>query len=308
MGPPAHESSHCGRSGPVARHSNGESNPKLAGWLWAVIVLAIVAIIGAAVYFMGGGSDDQVAASSDKAATSETPRETALAETPSATTTASEDEASESAASETSGTDSPTARPSAESSTPAASPSPSGPSPENTLLLFDTSDGMTGFFAPVSNSLAETAQDLGGEGKQVAVWNYSSPLSPGVQVGYRANLNFGPADAASGTVIRFGTGGVPQTRSAVVAAVANAADYAAQSGQPARVLLVTTGTAQDMDDAAFTEAFTGAAGGDVELSVVHVGEGAKDSALESVASHFETVADASEQASVAAAMKKAAGV
>lgn len=286
---------------PMARHSKGENNIKLAGWVWAVIILAILALVGAILYFTGNSDDNANDAASTPAAettavATETTEEATTTDAPTSETDAPSSESEEATESESS---------TAESTTSAAPQGVAGA--ENTLILFDTSDSMGGIFAPVSNSLADTARELGAEGKQVAVWNYSSPLTPGVTVGYRSNLSFGSADEAANTVIRFGTGGVPQSRSAVVAAVANASDYANETGQPARVLLVTTGTAQDMDDAAFKEAFNAATQGTVELSVVHVGSGDRDTAIEDVATTVETAADASDRDAVRAALEKAAG-
>ena len=85
---------------------------------------------------------------------------------------------------------------------------------------------------------------------------------------------------------QFGTGGVPQTRSAVTAAVANAADQAAGTEQKAKVLLVTTGTAQDMDDPTFQQALADAKSDNVSLSVVHIGPGEKDAVLDDAADSF----------------------
>ena len=177
----------------------------------------------------------------------------------------------------------------------------------NTLLLLDTSSSMAPIYGPVSQALGATASDLAADGGAVSLWNYSSPISETATVGYRQNLGFGDGNAVSGTLGGFGTGGVPQTRSAVVAAVANAADQAAGSGDKARVLVVTTGTEQDMDDAQFTAALKDAASKDVSLSVVHVGEGNVDAALKSAADSFTTV-DSAEEAKLTGAITKAAGV
>ncbi|PIH11586.1 hypothetical protein CTJ10_12535, partial [Staphylococcus epidermidis] len=148
----------------------------------------------------------------------------------------------------------------------AAQPKPDLTMAANTLLLLDTSSSMAPIYGPVSQALGTTASDLAADGGAVSLWNYSSPISETATVGYRQNLGFGDGNAVSGTLGGFGTGGVPQTRSAVVAAVANAADQAAGSGDKARVLVVTTGTEQDMDDAQFTAALKDAASKDVSLS------------------------------------------
>ena len=93
----------------------------------------------------------------------------------------------------------------------------------------------------------------------------------------------------------------------MVAAVANAADQAAGSNDKARVLVVTTGTEQDMDDAEFTAALKDVAAKDVSLSVVHVGEGNVDAALRSAADSFDTV-DSADEAKLTGAINRAAGV
>lgn len=177
--------------------------------------------------------------------------------------------------------------------------------PTDTLLLLDTSDGMAPHFGAASAALADAAQGIGGSGHSVALWNYSSPLSPGVTVGYRDNLGFGNAEEAANAVGRFGTGGVPQTRSALVAAAQVAADRAQETSKPARVLLVTSGTQSDMDDASFTAAL-----GDiknVDIAVVHVGSGPVDTKVKEKATSFETVANADDAAALGAAVKKVAG-
>jgi hypothetical protein len=158
--------------------------------------------------------------------------------------------------------------------------------PADTLLLFDTSAGTAMDFgggsihSETANSLRQIALDLGGGGQQVALWNYSSPINPGVTKGWRRNVGFSDGTGAAEAVLRFGTGGVPQTRSALVAAVATAADKSRETGETTRVLLVTTGTAEDMDDATFVDALNQARGdADVQVETVHVGGGGVDGVL-----------------------------
>lgn len=176
---------------------------------------------------------------------------------------------------------------------PPAEP-PAAKAPTDTLILLDTSAGTTvafgdrSIYAASAASLSQIARDLGAGSQQVALWNYSSPLNPGVTQGWRRNVNFSDGNQVADSVLRFGTGGVPQTRSALVAAVANAADQARSTGEPVRVLLVTSGTAQDMDDAAFTAAFTEASGdADVSVEVVHVGGGEVDGVLAGLTAHTQ---------------------
>lgn len=160
---------------------------------------------------------------------------------------------------------------------------PEAPAARDTLILFDTSAPTEPFHQQATDTLAQLALDLGAEGRQVALWNYSSPLNPGVTQGWRSNVGFSDGTDAAAAIQRFGTGGVPQTRSAVVAAVSAAADRARDTGAPVRVLVVTSGTDQDMDDAAFASAFEQAKGdADVTVEVAHLGEGEPDAALAAV--------------------------
>lgn len=174
--------------------------------------------------------------------------------------------------------------------------------PENTLFLLDTSDAMAPYIQPAKDAIANTALELGGQGKQVGLWNYSSPLNPGVVVGYRQNITVSPdADSVAVAVRRFLTGGVPQTRQAVEAA---AGAYGAGDAKT-RVVLVTTGTADAGDDKAFEDAVRGAAGDKVEITVVRVGEGEADQAVEALSA--KTV-DAKQADAIEGAVKQASGL
>ena len=184
----------------------------------------------------------------------------------------------------------------------------------NTLFLFDTSaamaqsadDGRT-WFQVVSNAIAQAAPMVGAQ-HQVALWNYSSPLNPGVKKGWRENVSFTSSmtnEELGNTAIGFTTGGVPQTRAATVAAVNYATSYAKESGQPARVVLVTTGTSDLGDMSAVTQALSAAKAAKVELSVVHVGTGTQDSELMKAAQASEVVTTADNVADV---IEKLSGV
>lgn len=174
--------------------------------------------------------------------------------------------------------------------------------PENTLFLLDTSDAMSPYLQPAKDAIANAALELGGKGKQVGLWNYSSPLNPGVVVGYRQNISVSPdADSVAVAVRRFLTGGVPQTRQAVEAA---AGAYGAGEAKT-RVVLVTTGTADAGDDKAFEDAVRGAAGDKVEITVVRVGEGEADKAVEALSA--KTV-DAKQADAIEGAVKQASGL
>lgn len=284
----------------MARHSNGKNSFAVAGWVIAVAIITLLAIIALVAFLLrGAGNDD----GEDSAAPAAVEGSTEAAPETSTAAASSASSASKSAA--------PTSSSSPKSSAPATS-SAAAPKPDvtmaaNTLLLLDTSTAMAPMYGPVSEALGTTASDLAADGGAVSLWNYSSPISETATVGFRQNLGFGDGNAVSGTLSGFGTGGVPQTRSAVVAAVANAADQAAGTGDKARVVVVTTGTEQDMDDAQFTSALKDAASKDVSLSVVHVGEGSVDAALKSAADSFTSV-DSADETQLSGAINKAAGI
>ena len=183
-----------------------------------------------------------------------------------------------------------------------AQPASGDITPENTLFLLDTSEAMAPFLEPAADAIGATALELGGAGKQVGLWNYSSPLNPGVVNGYRQNLTVSPdAESVNIAVHRFLVGGVPQTREALQAA---AADYGTLDN-PTRIVLVTTGSADAGDDKAFADTFRQAAGDKVDVTVVHVGEGANDAAVEQVATK-QFAAPSADQ--IGPAIKQAAGL
>lgn len=174
--------------------------------------------------------------------------------------------------------------------------------PENTLFLLDTSDAMSPYIQPAKDAIANTALELGAQGKQVGLWNYSSPLNPGVVVGYRQNITVSPdANSVAVAVCRFLTGGVPQTRQAVEAA----ADAYGTGDAKTRIVLVTTGTADAGDDNAFENAVRGAAGDKVEITVVRVGEGEADQAVEALSAK---AVDAAQADAIEGAVKQASGL
>ena len=175
-------------------------------------------------------------------------------------------------------------------------------SPENTLFLLDTSDAMAPYIQSAKDAIASAALELGEQDKQVGLWNYSSPLNPGVAVGYRRNITVSPdAESVAVAVRRFLTGGSPQTREAVAAA----ADTYGSWDTPVRVVVVTTGTADADDDDAFADDVRQASGDNVQISVVHVGGGEPDAALASVAA---ATVDAAQADDIAGAVNRAAGL
>ena len=183
-----------------------------------------------------------------------------------------------------------------------AGSNPGALQPENTLFLLDTSDAMSPYIQPAKDAIANAALELGAQGKQVGLWNYSSPLNPGVVVGYRQNITVSPdADSVAVAVRRFLTGGVPQTRQAVEAA---AGAYGTGDAKT-RIVLVTTGTADAGDDNAFENAVRGAAGDKVEITVVRVGEGEADQAVEALSAK---AVDAAQADAIEGAVKQASGL
>lgn len=289
----------------MARHSNGQDNYRVAGWVIAVAVAVVVAIVALIIYLLAGNNDsgEDTNAAAESSSEAEVTDEAAAEESSVVESTGESEDESEAESTAVEESEEPEA---SEEETTSEQPAAPAIEAADTLILLDTSNGMADRFEPVTGALADTARALSGTGQSVALWNYSSPLNPGVTVGFRDNLGFGDGEAAANTITNFGTGGVPQSRSAVVAAVDTAADRAADTGSTARVLLVTTGTEGDMDDAGFTQAFEQAAGGNVELSVVHVGPGEPDAAIKGLADSFEAV-EGTDRAAVASALQEAAG-
>lgn len=276
----------------MARHSDGKNNYAIAPWVIIVAVLAVLAlVIGAFFLFRGGESDSSEPVAADKTTESSAVQKPTSESASTASTTPSKSEKP---------TESASAAPSTENR------EDQGVAP-NTLFLLDTSDNLAPYFDEVTQGVAEAASAVGAEGSQVALWNYSSPISATATVGFRQNVAYGDAENVAFAVRQFGTGGVPQTRSAVVAALDNATDQKAETGKDARVVLVTTGTQQDMDDASFTEAVKAARGQGVSLSVVHIGEGEKDAELEKLADSYKTISDPSNAQEGKKAIANAAG-
>src|SRR5699024_10377064 len=195
----------------MARHSNGQENYKPAGWVIAVAIVVIVAIIALLYFWLGNDNGDDANNAADQESTAqETSSDEATSEDASAETSVDEASTEENSEEET-----PSEEPET-SEAPAPAPSADADADADadaadTLILLDTSNAMAGQFDPVSGALANTARALSGANKAVALWNYSSPLNPGVTVGYRDNLGFGNGDEAANTIQAFGTGGEPQT-------------------------------------------------------------------------------------------------
>lgn len=156
--------------------------------------------------------------------------------------------------------------------------------PVDTLFLLDTSAQMNSDFGDRSrfeagaDAIAQVAPRLGETGRASALWNYSSPLNPGVTEGYRANLGFGRGTDVANSVQLLGTGGHPQTREAVAAALQTAADRASQFDQPVQVMLFTSGTDATMSDEQF-QTVLDKIPANVHLTAFHLGGGEPDPVL-----------------------------
>lgn len=285
----------------MARHANDKNNFAIAGWLIAVIVIAILVVLGLLLYLFTGNEDNGDGAETAAQETTQAAEETATDES-----AASEDEDASQAPS-SAGSSAPASE-SAASSTAAAAGAAAPGAAESTLFLLDTSDQMAPYFDASAGGVAAAADGVGGEDKAVSLWNYSSPISATATVGYRQNLGFTDGGETAGVVNNFGTGGVPQTRAAIVAAANNAADYARESNAPARVVLVTTGTDDSLPDGDFAAQLAEAKDRNVEISVVHLGDGEVDKALEDAADYFDKVDRPADAAAVNKAVSTAAGV
>ena len=152
---------------------------------------------------------------------------------------------------------------------------------------------MAPFIQPAKDAIGEAATTVAGKEKQVGLWNYSSPINEGVTRGYRVNvpLTFS-AEEVNVAVQRFATGGVPQTREALLAATSAAAD----ARDPMRVVLVTTGTADGGNDEEFANSLKPYLEQGADIAVVHVGDAQQDAGVQRVASSQQQVSNADELA------------
>ncbi|MEJ5927328.1 vWA domain-containing protein [Corynebacterium sp. H128] len=181
----------------------------------------------------------------------------------------------------------------------------------NTLVVLDTSEGINPVFPAVSTALADRIRKIGAAGAQVGLWNYSSPMSPGVTRGWRPNVGLedtSRGENAATAVTRFGTGGKPLTHATLVSALQTAQDYAKESNKPQKVVFVTTGTADAGAAGQLDSALAGIDTTKVQLQVVHVGDGEVDKELSDWASsHGGAAAVASKDAEFGPALDKAFG-
>lgn len=158
----------------------------------------------------------------------------------------------------------------------------------DTLVLLDTSTNMDTLVdghriaGHVARLLDPLMLSVGRAGGRVALWNYSSPLSPGVTRAWRDNVTFLDNSAgrnAAEVVKGFGTGGDPLTRSAVPAALGAASQHSAETGRPVRLVIITSGTADSIDDRAFRNALDSSDSEQIVPQIVHVGTAPVDPVL-----------------------------
>lgn len=161
---------------------------------------------------------------------------------------------------------------------------PTAGEPVDTLFLLDTSEQMNSEFGDRSrfeagaDAIVQIAPRLGETGRSSSLWNYSSPISAGVTEGHRTNVGFGRGTPVANSVQMLGTGGVPQTREAVTAALQQATARAAEINGPVKVMLFTSGTEDAMSDEEF-QAVLDNVPAEVELTAFHLGDGEVDQVL-----------------------------
>lgn len=151
----------------------------------------------------------------------------------------------------------------------------------DTLFLLDASAQMTPRFPEAVVAVADASEALRADGRATSLWNYSSPLSPGVTKPWRNNIPFGSPEPLRPTLEGFGTGGVPQTRTSLIAALQEASDHARATSAPVRLIALTTGTdPSDLgDDQAVIGALRSARDAGVTVALITVGDGPADAAL-----------------------------
>ena len=153
----------------------------------------------------------------------------------------------------------------------------SAPAHQDTLLLLDTSTAMAEFLPAQVEALKKRAAEVVSNGHKVALWNYSSPLNPGVTQGWRNNVSFtDDLSLIDATLDGFQTGGLSQTRPALINAMQATADHG--GGQ---VYLVTTGSVGFYDDDSFSQMLDAFNDSAVTVAAQHVGPGAHDKVLDS---------------------------
>ncbi len=207
------------------------------------------------------------------------------------------------------------ATPSSTSSAPSSRSEAVAGTPADTLYVLDTSDTMAGaagdghtWFSAASNAIAEAAPEVGETGHTVALWNYSSPLNPGVTRGWRRNVDFDDNDSGwtvASKAVGFSTGGSRHTRSTIVAALKYGVEHAQSTSKPVRVIVITTGNDDNLDVNTVIDEIATAKATNVELDMIHLGSDDTDQQIMDAAAQAATVTDWQD---VAPAVDKASGL
>ncbi|WP_099298787.1 vWA domain-containing protein [Corynebacterium dentalis] len=122
--------------------------------------------------------------------------------------------------------------------------------PAAVTFVVDTSGSMglyEGDYTRMDNirgPISDAMRGIGERGGIVSLWNYSSPINPGVSVPYRDNVDISVGDdgtMASGIVNQLGFGGATYTHESVLAAYRAAVANASGSDKPGRLVLITDG-------------------------------------------------------------------
>ncbi|MHA2788936.1 VWA domain-containing protein [Corynebacterium sp. S7] len=197
------------------------------------------------------------------------------------------------------------AQPATSAEASAASPTEAAPSSntvQDTLYLVDTSAAMQPYSEAAAAAVGESANAVIRAGHKVALWNYSSPLNPGVTQSYRTNIQFtDEPDAVANSVSRLGNAGGSNTRESLQAAV----NAVAGTGGNYRIVLITAGSSDVYDDKSFVDLLAPTLSEGVELDVIHVGSAGIDLGIEQLAT-TQTLVTSNDQ--FASAVATASGV
>lgn len=158
--------------------------------------------------------------------------------------------------------------------------------PGSSLVLLDTSEGVdlpavTGALLPLFDAASE------GEGRRVALWNFSSPVTEGVFNPVRANAFFGPGDVdrSKETLGQLRNVGEPWLWRSILPAYQYAGEAYAD-GVVNRIVLITSGADASGDDPnPVIDQIRELAAGDrpIRVDVVVLGEDRTDGALQRLA-------------------------
>lgn len=173
--------------------------------------------------------------------------------------------------------------------------SPDAHQMQDVTFVLDTSGSMglyEGDFTRLDNLRApiqEAMKGVGATGGSVGLWNYSSPLSPGVTRPYRNNVDIANHDdgsTSSAIVSQLGYGGATHTYESLIAAYSSAVAGAQQSTAPVFKLVLITDGPNDGGNASLSQAIDEIrqlhAQVPVVLNVVSIGGNVDNSAMERI--------------------------